>query len=245
MSASLDTHRPRFASLLVASATAGLVLASFLSLSDRPAPAADTPGKATVKFEMLPSNHMVVRARINGKGPYRLVFDLGAPITLLSNRAGEASGVVKAEAPRSFLFSMRGEAEVKTLEVGDLTARDVPVIVFDHPLLKALGGFFRGPLDGIMGYTFFARYRTTIDYQARTMTFEPVDYEVRNLLKDLPERMAGPRVARRRVLRRRRGCPRRPGRPRGRPPRRRGAHPDRHRQARPLKGKGEHPFEAR
>jgi len=185
---------------LVACATAGLVLASFLFLTDRPAPAADTPGKATVKFEMLPSNHMVVRARINGKGPYRLVFDLGAPITLLSNRAGEASGVVKADAPRSFLFAMRGEAEVKTLEVGDLTAKDVPVIVFDHPALKALGGFFRGPLDGIMGYTFFARYKTTIDYQAHTMTFEPVDFEVRNLLKDLPERMAGPKVARRRVL---------------------------------------------
>jgi len=188
------------ASLLVACATAGLVLAPSLSLSDRPAPAADTPGKATVKFEMLPSNHMVVRAKINGKGPYRLVFDLGAPITLLSNRASEASGVVKADAPRSFLFSMRGEAEVKTLEVGDLTAKDVPVIVFDHPTLKALGGFFRGPLDGIMGYTFFARYKTTIDYQARTMTFEPVDFEVRNLLKDLPERLAGPKVARRRVL---------------------------------------------
>jgi len=200
MIASLDSHRPRFASLLAACATAGLVLALFLSPSDRPATAADTPGKATVKFEMLPSNHMVVRAKINGKGPYRLVFDLGAPITLLSNRASEASGVVKADAPRSFLFAMRGEAEVKTLEVGDLTAKDVPVIVFDHPTLKALGGFFRGPLDGILGYTFFARYKTTIDYQARTMTFEPVDFEVRNLLKDLPERLAGPKVARRRVL---------------------------------------------
>ena len=196
----LDPHRPRFAGLLVACATAGLVLSPFLLLSDRPAPAADTPGKATVKFEMLPSNHMVVRAKINGKGPYRLVFDLGAPITLLSNRASEAAGVVKPEAPRSFLFSMRGEAEVKTFEVGDLTARDVPVIVFDHPTVKALGGFFRGPLEGILGFTFFARYRTTIDYQARTMTFEPVDFEVRNLLKDLPERMAGPKVARRRVL---------------------------------------------
>ncbi len=43
---------------------------------------------------------MVVRARINGKGPFRLIFDLGAPITLLSNQAAEASGVIKADAPR-------------------------------------------------------------------------------------------------------------------------------------------------
>ena len=99
--------------------------------------------KAVVPFEMLASNHMVVRAKINGKGPFRLIFDLGAPITLLSNRAGEASGVVKKDAPRSFLFSMRGEASVETLEVGGLTARDLPVIVLDHPALTALGGLLR------------------------------------------------------------------------------------------------------
>ncbi len=50
------------------------------------------------------------------------------------------------------------------------------MIVLDHPILKALGDFLGRPLDGIIGYTFFARYRTTIDYQARQMTFEPVDF---------------------------------------------------------------------
>ena len=32
------------------------------------------------------------------------------------------------------------------------------------------------------------------------MTFEPVDYEVRDLVKELPGRLAGPRVAKARVL---------------------------------------------
>ena len=32
------------------------------------------------------------------------------------------------------------------------------------------------------------------------MTFEPVDYEVRDLMKDLPARLAGPRTAKARVL---------------------------------------------
>ena len=56
------------------------------------------------------------------------------------------------------------------------------------------------PIDGIMGFTFFARYRTTIDYQARQMTFEPVNYAMRDLLKELPDRLLGPKVVRRRVL---------------------------------------------
>jgi membrane-associated protease RseP (regulator of RpoE activity) len=168
-----------------------------------PAPeplAAGPSGRAVVPFDLLDSNHIVVRARINGKGPFRLIFDLGAPITLLGSKAAEASGAVKPDAPRSFLFSIRGEARVETLEVGDLTAKDLPVVVLDHPTLKALGDFLGQPLDGIVGYTFFARYRTTIDYPARQITFEPVDAPVRDLMKDLPARLAGPREARRVVL---------------------------------------------
>jgi membrane-associated protease RseP (regulator of RpoE activity) len=162
--------------------------------------AADASKPATVPFELLASNHMVVRAKINGKGPYRLVFDLGAPITLLGNKAAEGSGVVKPDAPKSFLFAMRGEGKVDTLEVGDLKAKDLPVVVFDHPILKALSGFLGRPLDGIIGFTFFARYKTTIDYQAKVMTFEPVDHVVRDLMKDLPERLANPRDAKEFVL---------------------------------------------
>jgi membrane-associated protease RseP (regulator of RpoE activity) len=167
-----------------------------------PAQASVKPAKTkfVVPFEMLPTNHMLVEARINGKGPYHLIFDLGAPITLLSNRASEAAGVVKADAPRSFLFSMRGEAEVDKLQVGELTAAKLPVIVFDHPVLGALGDAVDRRIDGIMGFTFFARYKTTIDYQAHKMTFESVDFKVRDLLKDLPDRLMGPKVTRRRVL---------------------------------------------
>jgi hypothetical protein len=158
------------------------------------------PSKAVVPFEMLPTNHMLVRARINDKGPYLLVFDLGAPITLLGNAVSEATGVVKASTPRSFLFGMRGEATVDKLQIGNLTAAKLPVIVFDHPVLKALGRMTGRSIDGIMGFTFFARYKTTIDYQAHQMTFEPVDHPVRDLLKELPDRLLGPKVARHRVV---------------------------------------------
>lgn len=157
-------------------------------------------GEAVVPFEMLPTNHMLVRARINGKGPYLLIFDLGAPITLLGNAASEATGVVKTGAPRPLLFAMPAETTVDKIEVGNLTTTKLPVIVFDHPLLTALGRMTGRSIDGIMGFTFFARYKTTIDYQARRMTFEPVDYVMRDLLKELPDRLLGPKVARRRVL---------------------------------------------
>ncbi len=158
------------------------------------------PGASVVPFRMLPSNHMVVEAKINGKGPFRFIFDLGAPVTLLSNKVAESTGAIPKNAPRSFLMSTRGEGTVKNLELGELKAQDVPVIVMDHPALKALSGLFSRPLEGIIGYTFWAHYRMTIDYQAREMTFVPVDFEVRDLMKELPNRLSGPKVAKTLIL---------------------------------------------
>lgn len=157
-----------------------------------PPPAPGPEGKATVAFEILRTNHMVVRARINGQGPFHLIFDLGAPITLLSTRAGAKSGVIAVDAP--------GEAEIDRLEIGDLTARDVPVIVLDPPVLMELSNALDRRLDGIIGHTFFARYKTTIDHQARTITFAPVDFQAGNLIRLLPERLAGRPVARQVIL---------------------------------------------
>ena len=57
------------------------------------------------------------------------------------------------------------------IEMGKLVAEDLPVLILDHPPLTALSGFFSKPLDGIIGYTFWAHYKLTIDYQARKMTW--------------------------------------------------------------------------
>ena len=154
----------------------------------------------SVPFTMLTSNHMVVEATLNGKGPYRLIFDLGSPVTLLSNKAAEGSGAVDAKTPKSFFFGQRGAGKLKTLEVGELTAEDLPVIVLDHPALKFLSEVLGKPVDGIIGYTFFARYKTTLDYQKKVLTFTPVDFEVRDLMKTLPAQLASAKLAETLVL---------------------------------------------
>ncbi len=184
-----------------ANAAKRLLLAlPFLSLN-AVADEATLPGKKVeVPFELMASKHMVVRATLNGKVPFRLVFDLGSPVTLLSNEAARKAGVVEEDAPRSFLFAARGEAEVDTLRVGDLEAEKVPVLVLDHPALGALGKADRRKIDGLIGASFFSRYRTGIDYQANLLTFEPVASKPRDLMKELPERMAAPKVAKHRVL---------------------------------------------
>ncbi|ADV60832.1 PDZ/DHR/GLGF domain protein [Isosphaera pallida ATCC 43644] len=180
----------------IAPLSLGLILSLSLGLPshghDEPTPNQNQAQEAkqtfTVPFVLLGSNHMVIQTKINGKGPYWLLYDVGAPITLIGSKAGMEAGVIKNTNRPALFMGMRGEAKVDRLEVGEAKVENLPVIVMDHPAVKALSTFFR-PLQGIIGYTFFARYRSTIDYQAKTLTLEPIANEPKNLASTIEARM--------------------------------------------------------
>jgi len=132
----------------------------------------------------LPTKHMAVQLRINGKGPYRVIFDTGAPITLLSSRAAKESGVV-SESSSAPLFGMlggTGQVPIKKLQLGELVAHDIPTMVMDHPAIDIMSKAF-GRIDGILGFPFFARYKMTLDYQHRELTFAPSSFRPPDALK--------------------------------------------------------------
>lgn len=126
-----------------------------------------------VPFELLPSGHMTVMAKVNGKGPYKLIFDTGAPVTLLNNKVAREAGLLKgvARPPLAFFGSM-GEVKVPELEVGGQKADNTPAMVMDHPTVEAISRAF-GPIEGIVGFPFFARFTMTLDYQAKTISLVP------------------------------------------------------------------------
>jgi hypothetical protein len=139
----------------------------------------------TVPFELLKTGHMAVMVKVNGKGPYRLIFDTGAPITLISNKVAKEAGLLKGMARPAFsLFGTMGEAKIKTLEVGGQKAENVDAIVMDHPTVGAMAQAL-GPIEGIVGFPFFARFKMTLDYQAKTMTFTPNGYKPSNVMDAL------------------------------------------------------------
>jgi membrane-associated protease RseP (regulator of RpoE activity) len=137
---------------------------------------ADKPSAEPVKvpFDLLITKHMVVNIKINGKGPYRVIFDTGAPISLLSTKAAKAAGVIDKNGGNSAfsLFGPVSQNEIKSFELGDLKAKAVPVVVMDHPTVKIISEIL-GPIEGIIGFPFFARYKMTLDYKAKEMTFVP------------------------------------------------------------------------
>jgi hypothetical protein len=165
------------------------LLAALLALPLVAAKTADKP--VVVPFEMLSSGHMAVKVKVNGKGPYKLIFDTGAPVVLLNNRvAKDAKLLDRATASPFSLFGNMGEARVKKLAVGGLEAENVKAVVMDHPLVEAMSRKL-GPIDGIVGFPFFARFKMTIDYQARTLSFVPGKYRPGDVMQELQGELMG------------------------------------------------------
>jgi membrane-associated protease RseP (regulator of RpoE activity) len=166
-----------------------LILACLTVAVRAEAPKSDAPAKATVvPFELLPSGHMAVMAKVNGEGPYRLIFDTGAPITLLDNKVAKAAGLLKdTPEPLFSIFGSRGEVKVKELQVGGQKVPDMTAIVMDHPTVEAISKAFEkklgGPIDGIVGFPFFSRFKMTLDYQAKTMTLLPNGFKPPDVMK--------------------------------------------------------------
>lgn len=160
-----------------------LALLLLLGAEDPTSRAAVKP--ITVPFELMASKHMAIQIKVNGKGPYRVIFDTGAPISLISTKIAKETGLMPKNAPKPVWgLMMAGEAKIKTFEVGNLKTNDVQAIIMDHPTVE-LAATFLGPLEGIIGFPFFARYRMTLDYQAKQLTFVPNGYQPQDALQSV------------------------------------------------------------
>ena len=70
-------------------------VAVFLTSAPCPAQAPEGKTPVVVPFKLLPSRHMLLDVTVNGKGPYHLIFDTGAPLNLIGSRVAKESGLLK------------------------------------------------------------------------------------------------------------------------------------------------------
>jgi Aspartyl protease/PDZ domain len=165
-------------------------LAAGLGRADSKDEPKEAPKPQAVKFELVPSGHFIVKVKLNGHGPYNLIFDTGAPSTLITPKiAKEAKLLDKAkDKPLIPLFGMMGQVKIKEFQVGDVTAPDVSAMILDHPTVAVFSKEYEkkyGSIEGIVGFPFFAQYKMTVDYAAKEMTFVPNGYKAGDLMQDL------------------------------------------------------------
>lgn len=143
-----------------------------------PALAADEANPARVKnrtykipYKLTIPKHIVVRAKINGKGPFNLILDTGAPALILATRAAKKAGVEANE---------RGWATLDRLEFEGGLKMPATLARIETPFqLEGMNGMGLAGLEihGLIGYQAIAGYRMEIDFTSDKMIWTELDYK--------------------------------------------------------------------
>ena len=118
---------------------------------------------------------VIVDVRIDGRGPFPMVFDTGAENTITPEIAvkldlkTEGSGSVQDSGGNNIPVTY---TNVRAFRLGDVELTDQPLIVGPLPRYLTDRGS-RPPLAGIVGYELLARFAVRLDYEDRQLSLTP------------------------------------------------------------------------
>jgi len=152
------------------------LIVSLVTLTIAPPLRADE-GKQTdskvhhVPYRLTNTNHVLVRAKINGKGPYNFILDTGAPALFVSTTICRELGV-NADKQGWGTFD-RFEVE------GGVALTKAKGRVEDPFQLEGMNGLGLAgvKLHGIIGYNILARYRLEFDFTKDKMAWTPLNFK--------------------------------------------------------------------
>src|SRR4051794_33629083 len=150
----------------------GLALAVLgLSASAEGAEPAKAQGKRfEVPYRLTVPKHILVRAKINGKGPYNFILDTGAPALFVSTKVCDKLGV-KAD--------KKGWGTFERFEIeGGLVVPNARGRIENPFQLEGMNGLGLAgvELHGVIGYNILSRYRMEIDFTRDKMTWTELDF---------------------------------------------------------------------
>ncbi len=134
-------------------------------------PAKTPPKSFQVPYRLTKPKHILVRAKINGKGPYNFIVDTGAPALFVATAVADKLGV-KADRNGWGTFD-RFEIEGGVVLTKLKGRVETP---FQVEGMNGLG-LAGVELHGMIGYNVLARYRMEIDFTRDKMVWTPLDYK--------------------------------------------------------------------
>jgi len=137
-----------------------LFMASLTSAADPPA--------VEVPYRLTETKHVLIRAKINGKGPFNLICDTGAPAVFLTKAVAKAAGAKLDEKGWADFdsFTLEGGLEVPK-------ARARVEDIFQLEGMNSMG-FAGVELHGVVGYNVLSRFRITYDFTKDKLAWQPL-----------------------------------------------------------------------
>jgi serine protease DegQ len=124
----------------------------------------------SIPFKLTNTQHIMVRAKLNGKGPFNLIVDTGAPALFISTETAKKCGVE---------IDKRGWANFDSFVLeGGVELPKAKGRVEDLYQLKAMNGMgLPGvELHGVIGYNILAQFRIEYDLTKDRMVWTRLNY---------------------------------------------------------------------
>ena len=132
---------------------------------------AEEPQSTAVPYKLTDTKHIMVRLKLNGKGPFNFIVDTGAPALFVSTAAAKKAGV---EADKE------GWAKIDKVELeGGVKLEKVSARVEDPFQLKGMNsmGLAGVELHGMMGYNVLAKFKIQYDLTSDKLLFTPLKFD--------------------------------------------------------------------
>jgi hypothetical protein len=124
-----------------------------------------------VPYRLTATQHVLVRAKINSKGPFNFILDTGAPALFVARKVAESVGATP---------DARGWATFDRFEVeGGVVFEPARGKADDLFQLEGMNGMGLAgvELHGVIGYSLLARYRVEYDFTRPKLSWTKLDYE--------------------------------------------------------------------
>jgi hypothetical protein len=142
-----------------------LLAALFVAAGGIAAAAEPKPRSFRVPFRTTIPKHIVVRVKINGKGPFNFILDTGAPAMFIATKVGKLAGLKNGP---------DGWAVMDKLEIeGGIVLPKAQGRVETPFQLEGMNGMGLAGVEihGLMGYSILAAYKMEIDFTKDKMTW--------------------------------------------------------------------------
>ena len=131
----------------------------------------DKPKSHEVPYRLTIPKHVLVRAKINGKGPFNFILDTGAPALFIATAVGKKAGLKP---------DRNGWATVDRFVIeGGVVLKKMRARVETPFQLEGMNGMglAGAEVHGLIGYDILARYRMTIDFTRDKMIWTPLKWK--------------------------------------------------------------------
>src|SRR5688500_9725897 len=152
--------------LRVALLLAGCLVASSVYADEPKTDAKPIP----IPYRLTDTQHVLVRVKINGKGPYNFIVDTGCPVLIVATPIAKKAG----------LETEKNWAVLDTLEFeGGLVQKKVKARVETPFQLEGMNGMGLAgvELHGLLGYSVLAKYKMEFDFTRDQLKWKPLAFD--------------------------------------------------------------------